>query len=50
MVFDLTDQQSFVDVCKFWLGEVEQYAEKEAMLILVGNKSDLVDGRRVTEE
>lgn len=50
MVFDLTDQQSFIDVCKFWSGEVEQYAEKDAMLILVGNKSDLLDNRRVSEE
>ena len=50
MVFDLTDHQSFVDVCKFWMGEVEQYAEKDAMMILVGNKSDLLDSRRVPEE
>lgn len=49
MVFDLTDQQSFADVCKFWMGEVEQYAEKDAMFILVGNKSDLLDSRRVSE-
>lgn len=50
MVFDLTDQQSFEDIKKFWLGEVDQYAEKDAMMILVGNKSDLVDNRRVSNE
>lgn len=47
MVFDLTDQQSFIDITKFWMGEVEQYAEKDALLILVGNKSDMVDNRKV---
>lgn len=49
MVFDLTDQQSFNDICSFWMGEVEQYAEKDAVLVLVGNKSDLTDLRRVNE-
>ena len=28
----------------------KQYAEKDAMMILVGNKSDLLDSRRVPEE
>ena len=41
MVFDITDQQSFVDITNFWMGEVEEYAEKDAILILVGNKGDL---------
>jgi len=29
------------------MGEVDQYAEKDALLILVGNKSDLADHRKV---
>lgn len=48
MVFDVTDQQSFIDICKFWMGEVEQYADKDAMLILIGNKGDLADLRKVS--
>ncbi len=32
------------------MGEVEQYAEKDALLILVGNKSDLVDHRKVSAQ
>lgn len=50
LVFDLTDQQSFIDIHKFWMGEVTQYAERDALLILVGNKSDLIDSRRVAED
>lgn len=50
MVFDVTDQQSFVDITNFWMGEVEEYAEKDAVLILVGNKADLVDNRKVNED
>lgn len=50
MVFDVTDANSFADIKKFWMGEVEQYAEKDAQLILIGNKSDMVDQRQVPIE
>jgi len=46
----VTDQVSFNDITKFWMGEVEQYAEKDALLILIGNKSDMADHRKVTAE
>lgn len=41
LVYDLTDKQSFNDIENFWLTEVDKYGEKDALLILVGNKSDL---------
>ena len=31
----------FEDIDKFWINEVESYAEKNVDLILIGNKSDL---------
>ena len=34
-------KQSFEDIEKYWLNEVESYAEKEVTLMLIGNKSDL---------
>ena len=50
LVFDITDPLSFQDVCRFWMGEVEMYGEKDALLFLVGNKSDLDDKRQVTRD
>lgn len=41
MVYDVTNQSSFEDIDKFWINEVESYAEKNVELLLIGNKSDL---------
>lgn len=41
MVYDVTNSNSFEDVDKFWINEVESYAEKNVELLLIGNKSDL---------
>ncbi|CAK78052.1 unnamed protein product (macronuclear) [Paramecium tetraurelia] len=53
IVYDTTCQQSFDDIEKFWLNEIESYAEKNAELLLLGNKSDLstkqVSSERVQE-
>jgi Ras-related protein Rab-1A len=45
LVYDITDGQSYQDIDKFWLQEVENYAEKDVELYLIGNKSDLVERR-----
>lgn len=47
MVFDITDSTSFNDLTKFWMREIELYAEKDALLVLIGNKSDMADHRKV---
>ncbi|KAL4429927.1 hypothetical protein ABPG74_000293 [Tetrahymena malaccensis] len=41
MVYDVTSENSFQDIDKFWISEVESYAEKNVELLLIGNKSDL---------
>lgn len=41
MVYDITSSSSFEDIERFWLNEVESYAEKDVELLLLGNKSDL---------
>ena len=46
-VFDLSDRESFEHVEK-WLEEINQYAKENVMRFLIGNKSDLVDERKVT--
>ena len=48
-VFDLSDRESFEHVEK-WLEEINKYAKENVMRFLIGNKSDLVDERKVTYE
>ncbi|KAG2375225.1 hypothetical protein C9374_009848 [Naegleria lovaniensis] len=49
IVFDITNKESFQDLETHWLGELQQQTLRENHFkILVGNKSDLVDKRVVT--
>ena len=48
-VFDLTDRESYEHIEK-WLDEINKYAKENVMRFLIGNKSDLVDQRKVTYE
>ena len=41
-------QESFNDVERVWLEEIQQYASGKVIRILVGNKCDLVDKRKVS--
>lgn len=43
LVYDTTNAQSFEEIDKYWIGEVEQYAEANVELLLIGNKSDMED-------
>eukprot|EP00501_MAST-03F_sp_TOSAG23-6_P000812 GSMAST32.ASY1.ANO1.842.1 assembled CDS len=45
MVYDVTNRKSFETVRNFWLKQLRQYAVKNAIIALAGNKSDL-DGMR----
>jgi len=45
-VYDVTDRNSFNHV-PMWLKEVEENAEKDCLIMLVGNKMDLNDQRTV---
>ena len=47
LVYDITNGESFQDIDKFWLKEVENYAEKDVELIILGNKCDLEQQRAV---
>jgi hypothetical protein len=49
VVYDCTHEASFSNVGR-WLEEVQQYADTQVPVLLVGNKSDLQDERKVTSE
>jgi len=46
LVYDVTDRNSFNHV-PMWLKEIEENAEKDCLIMLVGNKMDLNDQRTV---
>ena len=47
MVYDTTNPSSFEDIERFWINEVESYAEKNVELLLIGNKCDLAEQKNV---
>lgn len=47
VVFDLTQRKSMTNVDE-WLGEIDKHAMNSVDILLVGNKSDLVERRQVT--
>ena len=47
VVYDITDRESF-DNLNSWLIEIEKNANKNVYKLLIGNKSDLEDKRKVT--
>ena len=49
LVFSLTDHVSF-EKLEEWLSDVSQYCHPKAQMILVGNKVDLEDQRKVTRD
>jgi len=49
IVFSLTDRQSFRYACDV-LRLLRHHSRTDASVILVGNKSDLVRGRRVADD
>jgi small GTP-binding protein len=48
LVFDLTQKPSF-DQLNIWINDLNTLCAPNAVIILVGNKSDLADDRAVTE-
>ena len=49
LVYDITNKKSFLEL-QFWIDTVVEKLGKENYLILVGNKSDLIDKEQVNEE
>ena len=47
IVYDITDRQSFEQV-KEWMEEIDNYAQKNVNVLLIGNKNDLRDKRKIS--
>ena len=48
LVFDLTDRKSFDDLNQ-WLSDVHAHCDPNAVVTLIGNKSDLEQSRKISE-
>jgi small GTP-binding protein len=46
LIFDLTNRSSFDDLPE-WINDIRQNASKDIMIMLVGNKSDMIDKREI---
>lgn len=49
LVYDITARKSFENISR-WLGNIHQHASETVEVIIVANKSDMVDRRSVTQE
>lgn len=49
IVFDITDPQSFADATNYWYEEIKNSCPPQTQILLVGNKSDLHQLRKVSE-
>lgn len=46
IVYDVTDKKSFENVAH-WLNEIDRYSNKDSVNILLGNKNDLIENKKV---
>ncbi|XP_071707711.1 ras-related protein RABA6a-like [Rutidosis leptorrhynchoides] len=49
LVYDITRQETFKNLKK-WLHELREFGNREMVIVLIGNKSDLCDSREVDVE
>ena len=50
LVYDITNLSSFEDLQTYWVQQVLECSLKKTMLIIVANKSDLIENEQVDEE
>jgi len=48
IVFDITNETTFNSL-KTWIDDIKDYSDKDIPIIIIGNKSDLIDERAVSE-
>ena len=50
MVYDITIKKSFENLKNYWYKEIQQFSEKNYILGIAGNKSDLYEKEQVSEK
>ena len=49
LVYDITNRKSFEELKNFWFNHVKEHANKNVLIGIIGNKSDLFVDEQVTE-
>ena len=49
VVFDISNNDSFLNISK-WMNEIQNGADSDIAILLIGNKNDLEDSRQVSRE
>ena len=50
LVYDITNEYSFIQLKKFWYKQIKELGEKDIILAIAANKNDLYDERVVDSE
>ena len=50
LVYDITRKESFDNLKHFWYKELQEYGNKDIVIGIAGNKSDLYDNEEVSEK
>ena len=50
LVYDITDRKSFEDCEKYFNEKIKEYCKKDINIIVLGNKSDLENERKIPPE
>ena len=50
LVYDITNQKSFDEIKNYWYGQIKQNCEKDVIIAIAANKSDLSEERKVPDE
>ena len=50
LVYDITNKDSFEHIQQYWFKEIEDNSISDAIIVIVGNKSDLYEIEQVTDE
>ena len=50
LVYDITNEESFKEIENFYIKEIKEFCIKNIPIILLGNKTDLEDERKITHK
>ena len=50
LVYDITDESSFIEMKEYWYEQVKLYAKKDVIFAVAANKNDLDEERKISDE
>jgi Ras-related protein Rab-22 len=50
LVYDITNEESFEEIQKYWYNQLKECASKDIIIGLAANKCDLIDSEKVSEQ